>query len=395
MKHETIAKELRHKRSNTLFDLKLPYQWAKYSPTPSLAYLVNEESIRFRKFTNRWNGNFVKSRDGANFDEKQDKPFLTEDNFNKKPLDTNTVRIKEETKSEQHSNKNSASNRHKTRHKGRHSKHHAIEIEENVDGRSWNSESVSRKNKVPRVKVKHSKQKHRRHNSIPKQPVSENIEYFYHLVGSQNLNKSSKQKRHLGDDTPTFYFKNEKPIDPIKKGKSPKSSNNVALSMSKMLNLNYDNSPNKYTPKVHYKIEEMDAIRKNLHAQNFVLFGHIHQQLFINAIKNCSSYVQVDLFSEFSITDFGGVLDNPLGQVILYFNMIELNESNFQETLERIKRILDEYTMTYQSLAMYSVMHGREKDKIELVINDQSLNSKVHWELNDEIMSYCSMDYPR
>ncbi|KAF2363414.1 Neurotransmitter-gated ion-channel transmembrane domain [Trinorchestia longiramus] len=130
-----------------------------------------------------------------------------------------------------------------------------------------------------------------------------------------------------------------------------------------------------------------------LYGQNLAVFGHIDNRKFIRTIENCSSYTRVDLFSKYSMTAITSPSQiNPLGQLVLYFNMMEVNAANYDIALERIKRIIDHFTMTYQGLAFYSILHSNEgKDRTDFYKKE----TDFHWELNDAVMAYCSMDYPR
>ena len=155
------------------------------------------------------------------------------------------------------------------------------------------------------------------------------------------------------------------------------------------------------------KINEMAGNRRNhgihpgssrsnsnkLYGQNLVIFGHIDRGSFIRSIKKCSTYTEVDLLSKYAISELTSKTGNPMGQLLLYFNMIEVTQENYSIALESIKRILDHFTVTYQGLAMFSVLHSREMEEDEL--KDSYLDTEFHWKLNDAVMSYCSIDYPR
>lgn len=136
----------------------------------------------------------------------------------------------------------------------------------------------------------------------------------------------------------------------------------------------------------------VDSANK-LYGQNLIMFGHIERRRFIKAVQNCSSYTKIDLFSKYSMNEImASSQGNFMGQLVLYFNMLEVNMANYDIALERIKRILDHFTMTYQGLAFYSIVRGNERGRREDALRREN---ELHWKLNNAAMSYCSMDYPR
>ena len=136
-----------------------------------------------------------------------------------------------------------------------------------------------------------------------------------------------------------------------------------------------------------------DGSINKLYGQNLALFGHTDQGNFINSIKNCSKYRKVNLFSKYSMTEIADWSDNS--QLILYFNTIEVNEANYEVALESITRILDYFTMTYHGLALYSLLHTRERQNKKFDFGSEKVNSNLHWKLSDAIMTHCSIDNPR
>lgn len=165
---------------------------------------------------------------------------------------------------------------------------------------------------------------------------------------------------------------------------------NIENTQPKLVNIHHDGNQHSSTT---YNL--LNNTNKKLYGQNLVIFGHIEQRAFIRTIKKCSSFSKVDLFSKYSMNEIAAASDNPSGQLVLYFNMIEVSVANYDIALERIKRILDHFTMTYQGLALFSVLHSREEDETKLMTKTHFQDGELHWELNDAVMAYCSTDYPR
>ena len=160
-------------------------------------------------------------------------------------------------------------------------------------------------------------------------------------------------------------------------------------SFDKIDSLNQFNANN-----INFKRKTTLNKKEKLYGQNLVILGHVVQDSFRKRIKKCSAYTEVDLFSKYKMSNLANNSGRPYGQLLIYFNLMEVNRENYDVALESIKRILDHFTVTYQGLALYSVLHSQESEGFSNK-KYQKFDTDFHWKLNDATMSYCSTEYPR